>query len=185
MPTISTIFYSIDAGDWGIIDEFPYEQIFSRWWYFQSAESRGHLESVNPGSRIKCKMSVQGPEVTALSGGNKYHYSISDPISVSRWGPENNLIKQLSANSERQNNITRSGLTCRPRRCCGPSPPWRSARTAGGWWASTTAARRAGESSGPRPHTQHRRRPEAATCGTQQFNLNPDKSFQWQRKIFK
>ena len=104
MPTISTIFYSIDAGDWGIIDEFPYEQIFSRWWYFQSAESRGHLESVNPGSRIKCKMSVQGPEVTALSGGNKYHYSISDPISVSRWGPENNLIKQLSANSERQNN---------------------------------------------------------------------------------
>ena len=135
-----------------------------------------------PGSNVKClSRDRRWPRLVAgtniiIQFRTRYQFHVGDQKTI--WS--NNCLQTV-----RGKIITRSCLTCRPRRCCDPSPPWRSARTAGGWWASTTAARRAGESWGPRPHTQHGRRPEAATCGTQQFNLNPDKSFQWQRKIFK
>ena len=85
-----TIFYSIDAGDWGIIDEFPYEQIFSQWWYFQSAESRGHLEGVNPGpgSNVKCLSRdrrwprlVAGPNII-IQFRTRYQFHFGDQKTI-------------------------------------------------------------------------------------------------------
>ena len=53
--------------------------------------------------------------------------------------------------------------TCRARRCCAPSPRWRSSWRAGGWRGRTTGTRTGPGSSGPRLSSPAPLHPETTT----------------------
>ena len=158
------------------MDEFPYEQIFPLWWYFQSrVRAIWKVSILVPGSNVKCLSGdrrwprlVAGPNII-IQFRTRYQFHFGDQKTI--WS--NNCLQ--TAREANNNNPT-----CRPRRCCDPSPPWRSVWTAARWGASTSAARRAPGWSGPRPRTPHWRRPgqhqHVELRGV--IKTRPDKSFQ-------